>query len=189
MKKIFLLIAACFALTAPLAAQPCKNGVYVSGFGGANFKNDNKVWGDKIDWNTGYAAGGAVGYKYNSFRTELEGSWRQNRSKKADGDVHFKKNTGAAMVNGYYDLDMLNLPLGMTPYVGAGVGVAYNKIDGRHETAKATGDSFKFAYQGIAGVSIPVSERVDLTTEYRYFNGGCNNDHNHTVAAGLRLWF
>ena len=188
MKKIFLLIAACFSLTAPLAAQHCQ-GPYVSGFGGANFKNDIKEHGAKLDFNTGYTASGAVGYKFAPFRAEVEGAYRHNTSKKQQG-AHASVNTSSAMVNGYYDFDQFNLPLNMTPYVGAGVGAARTEVKGHaRDVSVKVYKKTKFAYQGIVGVAVPINERLDFTTEYRYFNSGHKKDHNHTVGAGLRLWF
>jgi len=180
MKKIFLLIAACFSLTAPLAAHPCQ-GAYVTGFGGANFKQDQKISGDtKLDWETGYALSGSVGYKWEPFRVELEGAYRRNTAKHLG--KHYGQGVTSALVNGIYDLDFLQLPSGITPYVGVGIGTALHNGNGK-------GKDLRFAWQGIAGVALPVSDRVDLITEYRYFNAGFKQDHNHTVGAGLRFWF
>lgn len=190
MKKIFLLIAACFAFTAPLAATHCQ-GAYVTGFGGANFKTEQH----HVKWNPGYAVSGAVGYKFAPFRVELEGAYRHNSIKNLRS-VRAEKSTASGMVNAYYDIDMLQLPLNATPYVGAGIGAAYsegkakNKITGDHSKGHKT----NFAWQGIAGVAVPVTERVDFITEYRYFNEVASKNynvgtHNHSVGAGLRFWF
>jgi opacity protein-like surface antigen len=164
MKKIFLLIASCFAFTAPLAAAHCQ-GVYVTGFGGANFKAKQH----DLNWSPGYTVSGAVGYKYAPFRVELEGAYRHNSVKNVYHlhGIRAEKNTTALMVNGYYDIDMLQLPLNMTPYVGVGVGAAFNqgkakdKINGGHVKGRET----DFAWQGIVGVAVPVTERIDLVTE------------------------
>lgn len=179
MKKIFLLIAACFSLTAPLAAQHC-HGPYVSGTAGANFKTDSKIHGETRKWNPGVAATGAVGYKFAApVRVELEGAYRNYNGKKTQTLGSYHRDVFSVMGNGYYDFDQLDLPLGMTPYVGAGIGTAFSEEK----------DHGKFAWQGIAGVSVPLNQRLDLITEYRYFNGGFKNDNNHTIGAGLRFWF
>lgn len=106
----------------------------------------------------------ALGYKlpYN-LRAEAEASYRDNNNVLAvptlpgtaflDGTVK----SFAGMANGYVDI-----PTGtvVTPYVGAGVGMARVDMDGA-ETL--------FAYQGMAGISLDVSPQTSFVLGYKYF--------------------
>jgi opacity protein-like surface antigen len=69
---------------------------------------------------------GALGYRYNYFRTELEYVWRDKVKNNfvEDGDTtkqNFK--TYSYMLNGYFDLAPYHW---ITPYIGAGIG--YTKM-------------------------------------------------------------
>lgn len=89
-----------------------------------------------------------------------------------------------AMVNGYVDLGTY---WGVTPYLGAGVGVAYNRISGLTDTGFSytnpgagypTGGWFhdgtktNFAWALMAGLGYSVSPNLKLELGYRYMNLG-----------------
>lgn len=116
----------------------------------------------------GFAAGGAIGkFLTENIRAEAEVTYRQVGidSIMVDDFVISVGDGGglssiALMGNGYFDF---NFGGPITPYVGAGVGAAF--IGGElNDTV--------FAYQGIAGLSLPVSERSAVGAEYRYFGAG-----------------
>ncbi|MBY0610704.1 MAG: outer membrane beta-barrel protein [Beijerinckiaceae bacterium] len=87
------------------------------------------------------------------------------------------------LVNGYVDLGTWYC---LTPYIGGGVGVAYNRIDGFTDigysvpvppggTAGAYykgGTSTNFAWALMAGVSYDVTSNLKLDLGYRYLNLG-----------------
>ena len=80
------------------------------------------------------------------------------------------------MLNAYKDLGTFG---NLTPYVGAGVGMAYNKMDDVYFTGnpalvnKIKGDSeLSFAWSLMAGVGYRVSDRATLDIGYRYFDMG-----------------
>ncbi len=99
-------------------------------------------------------------------------------------------NTWAAMVNGAYDIPLANFGLAwpFQPYIGAGVGFAWvdpsdasgvepaiiHLPDNNTYTGPAAisyGSASAFAYQAIAGASLPISllPGLEATLEYRFF--------------------
>ena len=80
------------------------------------------------------------------------------------------------MANGIYALDQG----GIQSYIGAGVGIARHKFTYKNMAIAAGGEVVAgnigesdndtvFAYQAMAGVEFPVTERVDGRLGYRYF--------------------
>ncbi len=117
------------------------------------------------------------------------------------------------MVNAYYDLFSNR---GFTPYIGAGIGFAWNELNRRHdstyevstgstvnEAAFGRANKFTLAAAAMAGVSYDLTEMTSVDIGYRYlFIAGSdvainiNDDisrveigdqHVHQVRAGLRF--
>ena len=80
------------------------------------------------------------------------------------------------MFNGYYDLGRFDR---FMPYVGAGVGLAYNQMDeclfhwkpGADQRIEGD-NSWSLAWSLMAGVGVQVTERVTLDFGYRYIDMG-----------------
>ena len=88
------------------------------------------------------------------------------------------------MINGYADLGTW---YGITPYVGAGAGFAYNKLFGMTDTGFAAvdgappgpvggylsdGGKWSFAWGLMAGLSFDVTQNLKLDLGYRYLDYG-----------------
>ena len=87
--------------------------------------------------------------------------------------LHTGVSSTTLMFNGYYDI----LQFGrFTPYLGAGLGLAYNKTDAVSFTGPAnviSGDSrWSLAWSLMAGVGISLTERTTLDIGYRYLDVG-----------------
>jgi outer membrane protein OmpA-like peptidoglycan-associated protein len=90
------------------------------------------------------------------------------------------------MINGFYDF---NRGGGISPYVGVGIGYANVDI--------GSVDDSNWAWQAMAGLAVPLSERLDLDVSYRFFNvedleAGAitDGDYEHqAVTVGLRYAF
>jgi len=128
---------------------------------------------------------GALGYKWgdSGFRTELELGYEQR------GVVHQEAfgvgdkggmQLGSAMFNAIYDVPLM---WGITGSIGGGVGVGslHNRIvlsDVGTGTGSLNGLDFVrgvntgFMYQGIAGLSVPLADNIDLYADYRYRTTG-----------------
>ncbi len=93
-----------------------------------------------------------------------------------DDPLHTSIQTYTLMLNLYKDLGTYNR---LTPYVGAGVGVAYHDVDQVFFTGnpalvnRIEGDKdIAFAWSLMAGVGYQISERAILDFGYRYINMG-----------------
>lgn len=83
MKKLIAVLLTTLSLASiqNVQADPWQ-GFYVEGFAGANFAQNKKHDGNKLNLRTGYAVGGALGYGFcNGFHLEGEISYRHNRIK------------------------------------------------------------------------------------------------------------
>jgi outer membrane protein OmpA-like peptidoglycan-associated protein len=112
---------------------------------------------------TGWGALGTVGYGFRGpFRVELEGGYRHNEFDNTSPVPEL--NEWSVMANVLYDIsltDKLALSLG----AGAGADHFNFEVPG---FAFDEGD-WSFAYQGIAGLSYELTDRLDVFANYRYF--------------------
>ncbi|NOT72916.1 MAG: porin family protein [Hyphomicrobium sp.] len=99
-----------------------------------------------------------------------------------DDPLHTTVKSYTAMVNLYKDLGNYG---GITPYVGAGIGAAYNMVDDVYFTGNPSlvnrikGDNdLSFAWALMAGVGYQVSDRAILDFGYRYLDLGSAGSQN-----------
>jgi outer membrane protein OmpA-like peptidoglycan-associated protein len=220
MKLRSVLLAATIA-AAPFAAtaQPV-DGPYIAGGVGANYRQDqdakeSAVNGGlynglpaadgKLRTQVGFIGLASVGYGLgNGLRFEIEGNFRENQNQRLTGAA-FPSNTGGTtqtyggMVNALYDFD-LGAPV--FPYVGVGAGYGETFLQNFHQystnprsafLSSSNQDEGNFAYQGIAGLAIPVGvPGLSVTAEYRFY-GVLGDEHFSTTqitpagASGGRL--
>lgn len=190
--KLRIVLLAASAFTVPLAlsstakAQPV-TGLYVGAGAGYTWENRfrvNDLYGDgyapgsfRITTHDGYVGEASVGYGFgDGFRVEIEGNYNNNRFDKTSYYGYAAKTGGdeqkyGAFVNGYYDFN-IGLPY-LYPYLGAGVG--YQFANGNNFTISDFGVNANktkgaLAYQGMAGIAIPITyvPGLSATVEYRY---------------------
>jgi opacity protein-like surface antigen len=155
--------------------------------------------------------GFGAGLQFNRhFRADLTGEYRSTSNLKAldnlatdlllaDGTVDGKVQSNTlyqgnlssyvALLNGYYDLDHWR---GFTPYIGVGIGLAYNQLSDLTTQSSATftdattGEKtvtvssgtassrgqVNFAWALMAGTSYDLSDNAKLDLGYRYLNLG-----------------
>jgi OOP family OmpA-OmpF porin len=222
-------LAAPFAFNHAAKAQPV-TGLYVGAGAGYNAEEKFKAKDQTFDGATngqeqrvslfgGYTGEAAVGYGFgNGFRVEVEGDYIQNRIKNVtpEGPGVGGKGTGVeqkygGFLNAYYDFDV-GVPY-LYPYIGGGVGyqiVRLGDFGGPFPGANTNFNKGKgvLAYQGIAGVAIPIAPIPGLsaTVEYRMVGiagsrkywGNINNtaasfkvlhEYNNEVLVGVRYAF
>ena len=197
-------------------AQPFQ-GVYLGGGAGYHATNDVKAQpfpgsalgqnGLQLRTNGGFAGIGSLGYGFgNGWRLEVEGSARLNNLGHLNGtpfptSASGSLNTYAVMTNALFDLDIRS-PW-VYPYIGGGVGAAWNSASGLRAGSanplfgfNSGGSAAGFAVQAIAGLSFPVYDMpgLSLTAEYRLFSmpltrtlDGTAATPSGPVAAGLKL--
>ncbi|MGN6356824.1 MAG: outer membrane protein, partial [Novosphingobium sp.] len=122
--------------------------------------NPGGVLAAVVDTDVGYDFGGIVGYDFGAFRLEAEGAYKRVSVKDIPGHV----DALSFMVNGLVDFGPDD---GLQGFVGGGVGVA--RVGANIPVAVNDSDS-GFAWQLLAGIRYPLSERVDLGLKYRFFN-------------------
>lgn len=127
------------------------------------------------DSDYGWDVGGTIGYDFGGFRAEAEVSYRRaSLDALRDDTTNFDYAGGSTsalsfMVNGMLDFGADD---GVQGFIGGGVGVARVKANyGLATQGDLVDDSDTvFAWQAIAGVRQPISENVDVTLKYRFFN-------------------
>lgn len=115
-------------------------------------------------WNLGFG----LGYMFNDwFRADITADYRFP----ADWDAAATSiSASTILLNGYATLGSFS---GISPYFGAGIGVAHvdwDTIDfpGLGLGPVATDDDWRFAYALMAGVSFDVTENLAIDTGYRF---------------------
>jgi len=181
MKKNLLIISVCVLAIFFSSSAYSAEGLYVSGNIGFAMLSDSDITDSTepvtltMEYDTGWALGGALGYDFNRFRVEGEISYQTNDIDKvgamgvslaASGDV----SSLAFLINGYFDF--VN-DSAFTPYITAGLGYAQIDLNdfnvaGSGESDYSDDDSV-FAYQVGLGVGYAVTEKVTIDVKYRYF--------------------
>jgi OOP family OmpA-OmpF porin len=203
-------------LSRPAAAQPFQ-GVYLGAGAGYHITNDVRAapfpasalggTGLRLRTNGGFAGLGSLGYGFgNGWRLELEGSARLNNLGHLNG-TPFPTSPGgslqtyALMANALFDLDVRSPWI--YPYVGGGIGAAWNAASGLRATSAnplfgfgSSDTAMGLAVQAIAGLSFPIPNTpgLSLTAEYRLFSMPITRTLNGSAAtpagnvpAGLKL--
>ncbi len=202
-KLILALLAGTFLCSNAMA--DC-NGFYLGGRGGVvkhdySKKGNSGINSEGLDKNK-LMLSGALGYRYNYFRTELEYVWRQKSEKKFSEGVgdrqKYNFKTYSYMLNGYFDFAPYRW---FTPYVGAGIGFtsmkyrdSYTMPDGSTQTATTNGNykPTRFTWSLGGGLSVKVTNRFNVDAGYRYYDMGSIKHADitaHEIYTGLRYVF
>jgi OmpA-OmpF porin, OOP family len=141
----------------------------------------------------GYDAAAIVGYDLGPVRLELEGS-----AKRAGIDALFRTKTNRAtnasvtrnldgsgntaalsiMANALVDIGADG---GLQAFAGGGIGYAWIDMKANADTNFLDDNDGSFAWQALAGVRYPVSDKIDLGLKYRFFNA---NNVDVVLASG-----
>ena len=158
-------------------------------------------------YDDGFVTGLNGGYSFNNgFDFELEGTMRLNdvnNIRGIGGTTHGSMRDYAIMGNVYYHFPTLDLGIPITPFIGAGAGMAdytpyhIRSVNMPAGTYVGGPDAWGFAYQAMAGISYKVADNIDLSVEYRWFSrtdesypAGVTNDYDHnSVLFGIRYSF
>ena len=162
MKKALLAAAAIVALPVAAQAQSSAPGFYIGAEGGLNWLLNTTIAGTTVTPQTGWAAGGVLGYDFVGPRVELEGMYRQNQTYNggfAGSAINNQISQLSVMANLLYDFAPSST---ITPYVGAGAGLAF--VDSNSSLG-----STQFAYQGIIGLGWNVDTNFRVNLDGRYY--------------------
>jgi outer membrane protein OmpA-like peptidoglycan-associated protein len=188
MKKA-LMAAAFIALPAIAQAQTPMPGFYIGAEGGVNWLLNSTINGVGTTPQTGWMAGGVIGYDFVGPRVELEGIYRSNQLSQsvAPGTaINNKVGQLGIMANLLYDFMPASV---ITPYIGAGAGLGL--VDGNSSLGSTV-----FAYQGIVGLAWNVDTNFRVALDGRYYgtsnpsvNGNGWTNNNFSIMLGLQLKF
>jgi OmpA-OmpF porin, OOP family len=200
------LMAALFAASAAHAQQSSYMGWYGAVSTGylqlQDVSGNVGSTGVKGEYDAGWSLTGALGWSFgNGLRTEVEGGYGRSSFDSVDiggtkvgvnGDIDL----WSAYMAAYYDFNIL----GMKPYLGAGAGIVH--FDAGNVSAAANGTTFtgsggngtNFSAFGEAGLSFPLTDRLDLVPAVRYVwiddgDSGFDDDTAWVFKAGLRYRF
>lgn len=142
-----------------------------------------------IEFDSGFSANAALGYRLGKYRLEAEYSFMNNEcsvagsgglSSNTVGNINIK----AFMFSAYRDFEIDGWR--WKPYAGGGIGIFQSEInglfpeffqtidgpDGAFATSPINATSnMPFAYQFRVGASRPIGERTEFFGGYRYFHG------------------
>ena len=184
------------AMASTMLATPAlarDNSFYVQVEGGVMLVEDldfdiNGIEDDSTaDFDTGYDFGGLVGYDFGPIRLEAEGSYREaDVSQLTVGTVRFPNPPGSGAPGVYPTTGeasalsfMVNALADFGPddslqaFVGGGVGVSRTKVTTAIDLSRPNGledSDTGFAWQILAGLRAPLSDRIDAGIKYRFFN-------------------
>ena len=188
MKKALMAAAALIALPVVAQAQSPQPGFYVGVEGGANWLLNTTIINTAATPNIGWAAGGKIGYDLVGPRVELEGIYRDNQHNVSfpNRAISNRVKQAGALLNLLYDFAPASV---ITPFVGAGAGVAFVDSD-------TSLGSTQFAYQGIIGLAWNVSDQFRVSLDGRYYGtsspavaGTSWTNNNFNAMLGLTLKF
>lgn len=210
MRKLAVTLAlATTALSTPALARD--DAWYVGVEGGAMLVEDIKFdvgtakQAATVHHKAGWDADAVVGYDFGPFRAEAEVGYRQASVNRLNSTVTMpaRNSAGTAynafpgsygyaggrssalsfMVNGLLDFGE---DTGVQGFVGGGVGVARvkNKV-GLNTYQDSIDDSDTvFAWQAIAGIRAPLTDSIDISLKYRFFNA----DNVKITDVSGRVW-
>lgn len=190
--------AALAAVAATAFTAPAEAGSNVAYFGlrGSiiDTSSDNTTSGPidyTVDYQDGFGVAGFLGWVLNDdFRLEVEAGFRDANLNSvlitrndfdslSDGhsySVNGRAEGGAFMSNLYYDIHFLG-DIGVLPWVGAGIGASYvdyaissdiNTLNGTTVLSAKNG-AWAFAYQLMAGITVPLADGISGSVGYRFF--------------------
>ena len=188
-KKSLLVAAAALVLPVAANAQTGTSypGFYIGAEGGLNWLLNNNSY----QMDTGWAAGGKLGYDFVGPRVELEGLYHSNTG---TGNVFFPG--GVANVRGRIDqvsvmanlLYDFNIGGPIVPFIGAGAGIAF--VDSTIQGCNMC--STQFAYQAIIGVGYNITDAFRINIDGRYYgttNPGAFTNNNIMTMLSLSYKF
>ena len=198
-KFILALLAGTFLCSNAMA--DC-NGFYLGGRGGIvkhdySKKGNSGINSDGLDKNK-LMLSGALGYRYNYFRTEVEYVWRDKSEKKyvvsPTYSTKYNFRSYSYMLNGYFDFAPYRW---FTPYVSAGIGLTKLKYkdvdsDGMSGTTNGNYSPTLFTWSVGGGLSVKVTNRFNVDAGYRYYDMGSIKHADvtaHEIYTGLRYVF
>ena len=168
---------------APVFVEEYRSGWYLRGdlgyrlndLGGVDSAIGIISSGDTID--DRFTVGGGAGYKSGWFRMDATLDWAPRASyTSVTPDYRMKVETTTLLANLYLDLGTWS---GITPYIGAGAGISWNRTSDYFSNALLLPGiagmkeaKWDFAWAAMGGLTYHLSPNLLLDLSYRYLNLG-----------------
>jgi opacity protein-like surface antigen len=140
-------------------------------------------WATNRNVDDSWIVGGGVGWRFSpNLRGDITFDYRPDFDQTTSFGIGPGAKSGlhnwTLMANGYYDFT-IDAIQPLVPYIGGGIGVAQNSVNGVSVAVPGTGiaslsgrDTNQFAWQLSAGVSYNFTPNMALDVGYRYLNAG-----------------
>ncbi|EQB15003.1 hypothetical protein L288_00595, partial [Sphingobium quisquiliarum P25] len=115
------------------------------------------------DYHKGWDGDAVIGYDFGGFRLEAEAAYKRAKVDLDKTGIGGSASALSFMLNGLLDFGADD---GLQGFVGGGVGVSRAKLANDVVNDSDTG----FAWQAIAGVRYPLTNNLDVSLKYRFFN-------------------
>lgn len=176
----------------PGVSEPIDDRFYIDLAGGAVFLQDQ---GD-FSFDTGWSITGAFGVNLgHGLSVEVESGYMTSDVEGFDGETEFAIGSLSGEVTVVPIMANLKYVAPVTSlfnfYVGAGLGTIYSDNSVNIGPLDFEDDGWDFAFQGIAGISIPMSEVLSFEVGYRFLGTGFDSNElrSHSVEAGINFKF
>ncbi|WP_037467932.1 outer membrane protein, partial [Sphingobium herbicidovorans] len=134
---------------------------------------------EDVDYHKGWDGDAVIGYDFGGFRLEAEAGYKRAKVDLDKSGFGGSASALSFMLNGLLDFGSDD---GLQGFVGGGVGVSRAKLANDLVNDSDTG----FAWQALAGVRYPLTNNLDVSLKYRFFN---QDDINlvpaYTTAVGV----
>lgn len=203
MKRLILALAMVFALALP-SVSSAASGMYLAPKFLMTVQNtgivdrSSSMGGLGLDPYSQFTLGGALAAGYDFWpqqmlplRVEIEFAMRGNSETEWSGmfgTAEMTFNSTTLLANVYYDF---HNSTAFTPYIGAGLGLAFNYLGVDTEYYNGYGDSMddrqtNFAWQVGVGVAYAINENIAVDAAYRYLDLGYTQLDSHYGDMGIR---
>ena len=118
---------------------------------------------ENVDYHKGWDADAVIGYDFGGFRLEAEAGYKRAKVDLDNSGFGGSVSALSFMLNGLLDFGSDD---GLQGFVGGGVGVSRAKLANDLVNDSDTG----FAWQALAGVRYPLTNNLDVSLKYRFFN-------------------
>lgn len=178
-KKIFFTVLTVFHISFTTNSYAECDGFYIAGrIGQAKIELEDSRSGfndysnDKLISKRRLMASGAIGYRYEHWRAELEYVWRKKNDKATDIATQYFRSQSYMFVV-YYDFFPYTW---FTPFVNAGVGYTKNKLKSignpNFTSPSYNISNSEFTWSLGAGISAKITNRWNMDIGYRYYDMG-----------------
>lgn len=198
-KGITLALGGMLVSASVFAGNAEKNSFYVGVAGGINIPSDIDIQRTtlvppqppfsrtlRIAMDTNAAGNLVLGYRIlDNLSVEGEYTYRNNKSKSVNiigiGSTinRYKQIMNSVMANAIYTFDLSS---SIHPYLGAGLGLAHVNLRNWDSLGTGSDSHTHFAYQGIVGASLSVSDKAAFYLQYQFIQV---TKHNYSLVTAI----